>query len=53
VLFSPEGPHAWKTKKGSENLARDVENAAVALGKGQAMADIEKIAGKDTRTEKV
>jgi hypothetical protein len=52
-LFSHEGPPVWKTKKGSGNFARDVENAAAALGKGQAMADIEKIAGKDTKTETV
>jgi hypothetical protein len=53
VLFSPEGPRAWRTKKGSENLARDVEHAAAALGKGQALADIEKVTGRGTMTEKV
>jgi hypothetical protein len=47
------GPPAWKTKKGSGNFARDVENAAVVLEKGQALADIEEIARKDAITETI
>ncbi|KAI4614977.1 uncharacterized protein J4E92_007196 [Alternaria infectoria] len=46
-LFSKEGPHAWKTKKGSDNLARDLENVAAAQAKGEALATINNVAKKE------
>jgi hypothetical protein len=46
-MFSKDGPHAWKTKKGSTNLERDVENVAAARAKGDALAAIENIAKKE------
>lgn len=58
VLFSDDGPRAWKTKKGQSRL--ETEAAAIASGqaKGEARADIEKViadtkAGNDTKTEAV
>ncbi|KAF1837593.1 general substrate transporter [Decorospora gaudefroyi] len=54
-LFSKEGPHAWRTKKGSENLDRDIEHVAAAQAKGTARAEVEKVVkkekGDDTHTE--
>lgn len=44
VLFSHDGPHAWKTKKGSSHLETDVNNIATAQAKGEARASIERIA---------
>ncbi|KAL6708429.1 hypothetical protein ACN47E_002692 [Coniothyrium glycines] len=43
-LFSHEGPHPWKTQKGSAHLAQDMNDIATAQAKGEARANIEKIA---------
>ncbi|KAH6614832.1 general substrate transporter [Boeremia exigua] len=34
VLFSDDGPHAWKTRKGSERLQHEIEGVATAQAKG-------------------
>lgn len=53
VLFSDNGPKAWKTKKGSEHLEQDIAAVANAQAKGEARASIEKvIASEHQRTEK-
>ncbi|KAH9865693.1 hypothetical protein J1614_009280 [Plenodomus biglobosus] len=58
ILFSDNGPRAWKTKKGSAHLDQEVTAIATAQAKGEARASIERIAekhkgGPDTQVETV
>jgi hypothetical protein len=57
VLFSKDGPHAWKTKKGSDHIGQNTENVAAAQAKQEAQARIEMLAkkekGETARTETV
>lgn len=46
-MFSKNGPHAWRTKKGSDHIAQDMEHVATAQAKGDARASIERIAKKE------
>lgn len=46
-LFSHEGPHPWKTKKGSDHLDADMDNVAAAQAKGVARDSIERVAQKE------
>ncbi|RAR07032.1 high affinity glucose transporter [Stemphylium lycopersici] len=47
IMFSKNGPHAWRTKKGSDHIAQDMEHVATAQAKGDARASIERIAKKE------
>ena len=46
-MFSKDGPHAWRTKKGSDHIHRDMEHVAAAQAKGEARASIERVARKE------
>jgi hypothetical protein len=48
VLFSDQGPRAWKTKKGSERLPEEINAVATAQAKGVARASIEDVIAKDS-----
>lgn len=48
VLFSNEGPPAWKTKKGSERLHEEVGAVTTARAKSEARASIEDAIAKDS-----
>ncbi|KAJ4318810.1 hypothetical protein N0V94_004234 [Neodidymelliopsis sp. IMI 364377] len=48
VLFSDQGPRAWKTKKGSERLPEEMNAVATAQAKGVARASIEDVIAKDS-----
>ncbi|KZM22896.1 substrate-specific transmembrane transporter [Ascochyta rabiei] len=48
VLFSNQGPCAWKTKKGSERLHEEINAVATAQAKGVARDSIEKVIAKDS-----
>lgn len=46
VLFSDDGPRAWRTKKGSERLHEEIDAVAVAQAKGEARASVEDVIAK-------
>ncbi|KAF2639813.1 general substrate transporter [Massarina eburnea CBS 473.64] len=47
VLFSKEGPHAWKTNKGHSRLEIEIEAVHDAQAKGEARASIEKVIAQE------
>ena len=47
MLFSKNGPPAWRTKKGSDHIGQNTENVAAAQAKQEAHARIERIAKKE------
>ena len=47
LLFSKNGPPAWRTKKGSEHIGQNTENVAAAQAKQEAHDRIETIAKKE------
>ncbi|KAF2690987.1 hypothetical protein K458DRAFT_426378 [Lentithecium fluviatile CBS 122367] len=47
VLFSKDGPHAWKTKKGHSRLEHEVEAVANMQAKGEARASISEVVEKE------
>jgi hypothetical protein len=46
VLFSDDGPHPWKTKKGSAHLDANINEIATDQAKGEAREIIEKVKEK-------
>lgn len=43
MLFSKDGPHAWKTNKGHSRLDHEIQAVATAQAKGEARASIERV----------
>lgn len=50
VLFSSEGPHPWKTKKGDSRLDKEIEEVRNAQAKGEARASISKVIEQEKAT---
>lgn len=47
MLFSENGPHAWKTKKGDSRLDHEVQAVVNAQAKGEARASISEVINKE------
>ncbi|KAJ4296620.1 hypothetical protein N0V90_006668 [Kalmusia sp. IMI 367209] len=50
VMFSKDGPHAWKTNKGHSRLDQEVQAVVNAQAKNEARASIENVVQKDKGT---
>lgn len=46
-MFSKEGPHPWKTKKGDSRITGEIEAVANAQSKGEARGSIEQVIEKE------
>ena len=52
-MFSDDGPHPWKTKKGHSRLETEMSVIATGQAKGEARASIEKAIAENRRTHHV